>query len=151
MKKYIVYVSIFVCIMGCEDVPVPDKVGEVLRGEHRLRKLTESRDSQSKVSASFFLFFGNFNRNNSSDASIKFAIQLKDSSYAICSLPLEKIRIKFNELDTLPVMKFRWIPSPGGTREFQIDEIMSNYVRYAVISVRQSDWPIQVSLPLNKE
>ena len=120
---------------------------QILKGEHKLRKIAERTDVNSKISGSFFLFVGGLNGKAETTVSVKFAWEMNDGTYALSSLPLEKIRVKLDENATTPTIKFRWTrsyPNP------EVQELMDNYVIYAVISVRESDWPVQVNLPLNQ-
>jgi prepilin-type N-terminal cleavage/methylation domain-containing protein len=114
---------------GQNQMPVePDSAGaQVLQGEHKLRKMFPQN---------YFL---------NSGTQITFAWPLKDGTYAISTLPIEKIRVKFDQTVDAPTIKFCWTPANYA----QPDYLMSHHVIYALITVRESDWPAQIQLPLN--
>src|SRR3989344_5059662 len=70
--------------------PATDIVGNVLQGEHQLRKMGQVRESSSSLSGGFFLFVGGVSGSSSNRVNVKFAWQLNDGTYAVSSLPLEK-------------------------------------------------------------
>lgn len=137
-------------MVGCEQPPQPPSQAEqILNGEHMLRKMAERMDVSSRISGSFFLFVGDLSGTTKTTISVKFAWEMNDGTYALSSLPLEKIRVKLDKKATTPTIKFRWRPYICcGTA--QIQTLMDDYVSYAVVTVRESDWPVQVNLPLNQ-
>lgn len=140
-------------ITGCNyerPAPRPSPVEDILKGEHKLRKMTERAEVNSKISGSFFLFVGSLNGTSKTDVSVKFAWQMNDGIYAISSIPLEKIRINPDEKATIPTIKFCWRPNQVA-RASDIQKIIDNDVYYVVITAKESDWPMQVNLPLNNQ
>lgn len=122
---------------------------QILGGEHKLRKMTAGQTvTNSKASGGFFLVVGGFKSETKTTALVKFAWEMNDGAYAISSLPLEKIRVKIDEKATTPTIKFRW------TRNYNVHDLQTlidESVCYAVITVKESDWPVQVSLPLSQK
>ncbi len=114
-----------------------------------LRKMAERTDASSRVYGSFFLFMGDLSATTKTTVSVKFAWEMNDGTYALSSLPLEKIRVKLDEKAAAPTIKFRWRPYPL-RRTVEVQELMDEYVIYAVVTVKESDWPVRVSLPLNQ-
>ncbi len=146
MKGRIVFLSILLVgfsLMGCAESP--SKVEQILKGEHQLRKMAERTDVNQRVSASFFLFVGDLNAATETTVFVKFAWKMNDGVYAISSLPLEKIRVKIDESALVPTIKFCWRQS----NYLNLQWLMDNRVDYAVVTVKESDWPVQVNLPLN--
>lgn len=137
-----------VFVTGCakNPQPLPSPAEEILKGEHKLRKMTERIESDSRVTASFFLIVGDLSATSTSRVLVKFAWQMNDGIYAISSLPLEKFRVKIDEKAETPTIKFRW--GPGYEKEIQ--KLMDNHVIYALLTVRERDWPVSIQLPLNK-
>ncbi len=139
-------------VVGCANRPeLPSQAELILKGEHKLRKMVERSETDSRVSGGFFLIVGELSVSTTTKVLMKFAWEMNDGTYALSSLPLEKIRVKFDEKATNPTIKFRWrrwrnmsIGTP------QIQELMDGYVLYALLTVRENDWPAQVSLPLNR-
>ena len=138
--------------MGCErEQKQPSQAEQVLKGEHKLRKMVERTEVNSNISAGFFLFVGAFNAKTKTIISVKFAWEMNDGIYAVSSLPLEKIRIKIDERVAGPTIKFCWKRWNGSnSAKSNISKLMNDYVYYAVVTVRESNWPIQVHLPLNQ-
>ena len=133
-----------------EAQPMPSPAESILKGEHELRKMAERVETASRVSGSFFLVVGDFTATTKTKVLIKFAWKMNDGrTYAISSLPLEKIRVEPDEKVMTPTIKFRWRPYPILNNTPQPQELMDDYVVYAVITAREEDWPIQINLPLN--
>ncbi len=156
MKKIavvlVLLVGLFVMVfmVGCEKkTEQPSQAEQILKDEHILRKMAERTDVNSNISASFFLFVGGFSETTKTTVSVKFAWKMNDGTYALSSLPLEKIRVKLDESTTTPTIKFRWRPWKL-CRTPQVQDLMDDYVLYAVVTVKENDWPVQVSLPLNQ-
>lgn len=153
MRTMLVVLTLFLgsvfCFTGCQKKPgrdVPSYAQRVLGGEHQLRRMTEITEVNGQVSGGFFLFVGGISGSISTDVSVKFAWQMNDSTYAISSLPLEKIRVKLDESTLTPTIRFRWVPRCEG----ETQELMATCVRYALITAKPSDWPVQVQLPLTQ-
>jgi len=124
----------------------PSPAEQILKGEHKLQKMAEQTEVNSKTSASFFLIMGDINTATKTTLSTKFAWEMNDGTYAVSSLPLEKIRVKIDEKVTMPTIKFRWARS---FHKGDLQQLMDNSVSYAVVTVKESDWPVQVNPPLN--
>lgn len=136
--------------ISCAEKPeLPSQAEQILKGEHKLRKMVERSENNSKISGNFFLIFGGLDGSTTTKVLIKFAWEMNDGTYALSSLPLEKIRVKLDEKATEPTIKFRW-QRWNEYRTAQIQELMDYYVLYAVLTVREGDWPIKVGLPLNQ-
>ena len=131
-------------LIGCEQHP--SYAEQILGGEHRLRKMIGQTEANVSLSGGFFLFVGDISGRVTTGVSVKFAWEMNDGTYAISSLPLEKIRIKLDEKATTPTIKFRWSPSSSK----QVQDLMDWNVLYAIITAREADWPVQVNLPLNQ-
>src|SRR3989344_9691087 len=82
---------------GSEVPPPPSKAEQVLGGEHVLRKMVEMTELKHSAHGSFFLVVGEFSAETTSKLAVKFAWRMNDGTYAISSLPIEKIRVKFDE------------------------------------------------------
>ncbi len=133
--------------VGCAKKSQESFAGKILKGEHCLRKMMEKTEVNSKISGSFFLLGGSFSGETEEITSVKFAWKMNDGTYAISSLPLEKIRVKFDETATTPTIKFRWLHYD--LSECPTQYLMNNQIFYAVITVKEKDWPTQINLPLN--
>jgi len=65
---------------------------------------------------------------------------------AISSLPLEKIRVKINNSQETPTISFNYAPSRA---EWELQDMMRYLVKYAIVTVKESDWPVKIQMPLN--
>jgi len=144
----LVFLSVLFMV-GCDE-QLPSRAEPILKGEHKLRKMAERTDVNSRISGSFFLLVGDLSGTMKTTVSVKFAWEMNDGVYALSSLPLEKIRVKLDEKATTPTIKFRWRPYTYHHAPVEIQDLMNNYVFYAVVTVKESDWPVHVNLPLNQ-
>lgn len=133
--------------VGCSEQHQETKAGQLLQGEHKLRKMFQNTEIKNTTSTSFFLFMGDYHSQTQQNLLVKFAWQLSDGTFAISSLPLEKIRVSLDKDVETPTIKFRWGPSDSP----DLNYIMNERILYAVIKVKESDWPIDINLPLNKQ
>ena len=129
---------------GCEDKKM---LGEILDGEHKLHKMVESVKINSNLSGGFFLVAGGIDQSTTEEIIIRFSWQMNDDTYAISSLPIEKIRINLDNEVTIPTIKFNWSYKIVDFTDTQ--EIIDYCVDSAVVTVKPDDWPIQINLPLN--
>ena len=142
-----------IVLVGCESSPPAkkapqDTAGDVLRGEHQLRKMFTAQGKEESVSGGFFLIFGGISSESRETANVKFAWQMRDGAYALSSLPLEKFRVKFDNSKETPTIKFRWRPSSNFSAS-DVQKIIENNVIYALITCKESDWPPKIQLPMN--
>lgn len=151
-KKMILFIVIIISLLGFNACgPQPKKIGidDILSGEHQLRKMGQLVGSESKTKQSFFLISYNQKETKTTVVSIKFAWKMNDGTYALSSLPLEKIRIKLEKNISAPTIKFRWNSCDCANINIT-QEIMDMNVLYAVITVSETDWPTDISLPMNR-
>ena len=124
-------------------------VGVVLKGEHQLRKMTSTVTDESKIDGGFFLFVGGISGSKKQEIRVYFSWKMNDGTYAISSLPIEKFRVKFDENKDKPSIKFRW--KAAYTNPDSVQTIMDYFVLYALITCKESDWPYDVTLPLENK
>lgn len=138
--------------LGCAEPPNKgDTLTSILGGEHNLRRMAEKTEKNFEAHGSFFLLMGDIHAKSEEKIVVKFAWQMNDGIYAIGSLPLEKIRVRLSEKAASPTISFGF--EPGYYPCFgnhNIEMIFQELVHYAVITCKESDWPINVQLPLNK-
>lgn len=156
MKKQLfllAFAAFICCLSSCsskkkEEAPM-SKIGVMLKGEHKLRKLTESTGSNTNVHGTFFIF-GSVSAEVTSGPIVSFAWEKDSNTYILSTLPFNKIRIKFVDKIETPTIKFRWSTDCGCAVADDIDKIMRESVIYAVISIQKEDWPQEIHLPMNK-
>jgi hypothetical protein len=143
--------SVFL-VSGCGKEPQEPRelsaAEKVLQGEHQLRKMAERTEVNSRISGGFFLFVGGMSGKTSTDVSVKFSWKMNDGTYAISSLPIEKIRVKLDEKAIAPTVTFHYSGFLGDANDLQ--SLMMRRVDYAVVTTTEANWPIQVDLPLNQ-
>lgn len=110
--------------------------------------MTERNERHSEISGGYFLIAGSLSGRSETITNVKFAWEMNDGTYAISSLPLEKIRVKFNNDVEIPTIYFQVKNKPDYYDELQ--RMLDVSITYAVITCKESDWPVQVQLPLNK-
>jgi hypothetical protein len=152
MRRALIGLSILllcsVAFLSCNNEGKESPAGIMLGGEHQLRRMVESSKEESHFSGAFFLIAGGVSGGTKRMTTVTFAWQMNDGTYAISSLPIEKIRVQFDETKKVPTIKFRWRPWEE-RRSPQPQELMNRYVIYAVILCEESDWPIKIQLPLD--
>jgi hypothetical protein len=146
-----------ILLSGCTNETDP-KIVEFLGGDRVLRKMTSYTGEKIEGSGSFFLFSGSANITGESQISVMFAWRMNDGSYQISSLPLTKIRVKFNDQAESPTIKFV-LQKPGPlpdnidmpkNMETNVQDYLDKRVDYAILTVKESDWKPDVQLPFNQ-
>jgi hypothetical protein len=154
-----------VIFSGCHDDFRGDKVSyvreksdnEIIRdffaGERSLRKMKSSDGIKSKTSTSFFLFCGSTTSSNESQSMVYFSWKVNDSIYQISSIPMTKVRMNFNEKATEPTVRFLCNDfEPFGSSVNDLPNKVQWYIDHCVdgleIKVRESDWAMDVQLPM---
>jgi hypothetical protein len=106
---------------------------------------------------------------------VRFAWEIKDNTYIITTLPLEQIRIKVVDQIEVPTVSFflsrYWeymLIKEYESRWYSIEEFeerfggylenyhnphptFSKYLVYAIITVKNEDWPKNINLPVNRD
>lgn len=142
-------IVIICCLSSCKNESSREsKIGLILKGNHSIRKMNETNESNKSTNSSFFIF-GSIKEKSFSGPVVSFAWELNDSTYILSTLSLNKIRIVFNEKNIVPSIKFRWNTSRSGYSCDNMEKIMSENIIYAVISIRKEDWPQEIHLPMN--
>lgn len=154
MKNVILFFTfiLMLCFSSCaEEKAKPetqDGVDLLLQGEHQLRKMGTLIGTNSKESRDFFLVSYSERKETNTVTQIKFAWRMNDGQYAISSLPVEKFRVKLDGKATTPTIKFCWCPN-SGINSSLIQRIMDEKIVYALITIREEDWPVDINLPMN--
>jgi len=158
MKNWIVsLISCVVIVSGCDLEPqTKTELGQdtilnkMLEGEHQLIKMINHNGSHSRAAGAFFLIAGGFISKGKSGIKVTFSWRMDDGTYAISSLPIEKIRMQLVESISTPTIRFHWKnPFIHYAEEPEPQEVMDSYVKRAVITCKPEDWPTNVQLPLN--
>ena len=156
--------SVFMAIasIGCGPRPTrPFLAEQFFGGEHQLQKLMPFVSQESHISGggAFFLFVGVGSVSGSSNTryEVKFAWKSNlDDTYIISSFPLEKVRVRFDDKNESPTVRFKlncdnqgcggdWALRNGWGQQYTIDH---GDIEYAVITVKQKDWPVKIQMPM---
>jgi hypothetical protein len=122
-------------------------VSEVLKGEHKLRRLSSLALNESESSGGLFLFFGSSSFESNQKVFAYFSWEMNDGSYAISFLPIEKIRINLVEDQDCPTIKFRWrVYVNNYEKAPDLEKMMEMNIVYAVITLQGEDWPKEIDL-----
>lgn len=137
------------CTIEHKEKPISD-AGKLLSGTHPLRRMVSASETNSNLSGGYFLFFGGMSGETQTSQLVKFAWLMNDGvSYSISSLPLEKIRVQFNDTISIPTIKYNYARKNLGLEDVQY--YMDHFVHYAVVTVREQDWQVQINLPLSND
>jgi hypothetical protein len=188
-----VLVVVGLVMVGCNryDQNPLDEVKGFYEGSHQLRKMfvkdekvTVKEPGRGHLSGSFFLFIGGISGDYKEGTEVKymvthvrFAWEIKDNTYVITTLPLEKVRIKLAEKVEAPTVSFflnafdvnkRFEDLRYGNSDelvkksvenglgrilrnyYNPHEALAQYLEYAVFTVRSEDWPASINLPVNQ-
>ena len=147
MKKTIIFfLLIGLLLASCGEQPMSYS-GKILQGEHSLRRMSEFTQTNSGFSGFFIICYGGVEGSTENIESVRFAWKMNDGNYAISTLPIEKIRLRIDNKIETPTIKFRWTRTNNLDPDLQA--MIDLQVIYAVVTVKGSDWPIQVNLPLD--
>lgn len=128
MKK--IYLLILIVIGSCTIKTTDSELGKTLAGEHLLRKLPTT----SSETSSYFIL-------TEKNTMVIFQWTLPDSSTIISSIPIQKVRYKFDSSIEKPFIKFRW-NSRTNTRDW--GAIFTKNITYIVINCKESDFPFNL-------
>jgi hypothetical protein len=136
MKLYriIALLGASLSIYGCANPPQHDSpYAQVYQGSHVLHQIGSFTSQETHSSAGFFLIAGNSHSDSSTDTKVTFSWLGNDGVYRFTSVSLSDIQVRIDDSIGLPYVRFRW----------------SNHgdIRYAVITVRSSDWPTSIHVP----
>ncbi len=201
MKKtsiVLVWAVLGFAMVGCSSEkdydknPFNEEVKRFYEAPHQLRKMfvkevetTVKEPGRGHISGGFFLFMGGISgdykegtETKSITTHVRFAWEIKDNTYIITTLPLERVRIKIVKNIEAPTISFfldkfavdeafhsvvnRWAAAERQKIEverglgrifenyFNPNGALSNYLVYATITVKSENWPANINLPVNQ-
>lgn len=183
-------------VCGCDrsmydDKNPLDEVRGFYESPHKLRKMfsqgeeiTVKKPGEGHISGGFFFFMGGMSGEYKDGTEVKhiadcvrFAWEIKDNTYLITTLPLEKIRIRVVENLESPSVSFfldkskvtevfyqeNWRYSTYELNQKNVEkelgailknyynpeEAISTYLEYVVFTVQSENWPANINLPVN--
>lgn len=79
-------------------------------------------------------------------ASVTFMWRLNDGSYSVNSVPLEKVRVRYEAGAVNPSIRFRWGASNGMGEGLQ--KKIEQHVIYVLLTCREEQWPPDAIVPV---
>lgn len=147
--KSIIVSLIVLATSSCDEHDSWHEFYKELSSDHPVRKMMSTTEGSGKVSGSYFLFAGGFSGSYSENQYIVFAWKHSDT-YVISKVKLTKCRVKIVPDAEVPTVSFevdRW----GNPIKYFKDDaqlFFDEHLKYMTITVKESDWPASVELPL---
>lgn len=130
-------------VVSCGRGNQESSVGEMLKGEHSLRKFNVVDEKGYRTRTSYFLLSGSSYGETYNDTKVSFSFQLPDSSYALAELYYSDIRVKIDSTITEPYVTFNWSASGA---DYDMDFVMRHCVNYMVVHCKEEDFPYDVNI-----
>lgn len=149
IKKMMIFILLVGCLVGCVDQGLVPP--HPLYGNHELRKMFQHTNLEHKggsFSGFFLLGIGlasGSGEQTTKETVVTFAWKNRSEEYVVSTLPIRKIRVKFDESVTIPYVKFRWRGAPYHYN----DGNPMQHVIYSVIVCNEKQWPSDINMPLN--
>ena len=151
LLKRALLVGVTLLLCACDSKPVPDTpendsaAGKLLRGDHQLLPITKYTEIASGYSGKYFLIQSH--PSTPSVFHVSFAWRTKSDNITFTELPLSIVSVDYDDTVKVPSIRFRWRRSTGTTRPSDINWMVEQFVRYAVITCTQDDWPTTLNYP----
>jgi len=140
--KQLLFLLMGLMFFSCGTPSDESNTGKLLQGEHLLRRFKVKTTTESRWSGSYFLIGGSSSGGSFTKTNVSFSFQLPDTTYAMATLPYEKIRVKLDSTITEPYVTFRW--NRDGSED--IAYIMEREVVYMVVHCKDGDFPMDVQI-----
>ncbi len=155
--KLCIPVIVLIAIGSCQEQdPLRDRAVRTFGDGHPhvLRKIVETRQDGWRASGGYFLIAGSMTAESVSKTEVRFAWQMNDGTYVVSALPLEQVRIRIDDSVKAPTVEFHISERSRGGCESNVpngtlDGLIKNTVDYIVVTCQESDWPVNIQLPLN--
>lgn len=143
--------SVYGCQRGMDRDAAAEnqRVVSFLQGQHPLRKIVEWTDRSAHVNGGFFLFLGSISADSKETGKIRFAWRMSDSIYAMSTMPIDRIRVRIDDRAVVPTIAFTWADYRP-YRYYEPQDMIDNYVVHATVTVRDTDWPVRIKMPMNE-
>lgn len=129
-------------IISCKRTEKESATGEILKGDHELRRFKTTTKDESSFSGSYFLIAASTSGKTTKNTKATFTWLMNNGEYAISEIELQKIRIRIDSTADIPYVKFHWI----GSNSKNLKHIFSYYVNYMVIVCKEEDYPMEIDL-----
>lgn len=143
MTCLLIYVMFSCTMPDPKDLQVESPAGEMLNGEHVLRRFNVSSKTEQNIKGSYFLIAGQVESNTISKYTATFAWKTHDDTYITTELPLSKIRVKIDSTANQPYVKFRWRPCNCTLNDINNS---NSIILYMVVHCKEEDYPLEINL-----
>ena len=134
MKKLLFLLAIPLILTSCVESS-SSELGKVLQGDHVANTLRLTIDSTKGQQSNYFIV-------KDKGSVLMFSWTLPDETTVTSSIPMSKVRLKFDPTVEKPIIKFRW--RQGGYAGQNWDTIFNDYVTYIVVICKEEDFPFNI-------
>jgi hypothetical protein len=164
MKKIIIMIGLFLLMSSCgKEIPFESlSIFSFFKGEHPVRKMMNTSKSTSSMGGFFIFGIGGFSSSSETKNTVTFAWKLTNGNYAISTIDLTKVQVEINNYVPYPFIKFNinkdkvrssaWVDGSGYWESLiengHIQDLIDIYCSYVTIICKESDWKIDINMPL---
>lgn len=140
--KSIIYKILLLLILLASCKEQPNKVDEILKGNHELRKFKTITQEGYSWNAGYFLIAGKGSGSSYKDIKASFSWKMNTGEYEISEIELSKIRVRIDNTVTTPYITFNW----DYGRITNLEHILLSYVNYITITCKEEDYPVNIKI-----
>lgn len=154
MKKLFILILV-PFIMSCTDTSLKGELAKSFNsfyeGNHTLRKFSsQEMKTASSASASYFLFWGSADyKGEGKTTVIAFSWQSKNGEYILSKIPMNKVRVKFDNQNKPPYVTFsidKYAYMSYDLADESVDYTLQYKLNYVIIHCKESDYPTDVNI-----
>ena len=153
--RYFLGIVCIICLLVCcvkkEDRLEPEQfhqnqIDAYFEGNHDLKTMKTTTTESASYSASYFLIAGSARASAEEERKITFMWDTGGNNYAICSAPLTKFHVKFDETVEHPYIRFKYYY--GSFRPSDAQRNIERCVIYILVVCKESDWSFEEKFTL---
>lgn len=147
MKK-LIWIPLL-CLFGCEAIDKQIKeCNDFYGGRHLLRKFSsQEKVTPSSASASYFLVWGSASyKGEEKESYIAFSWKSKTGEYILSKVPMEKVRVKFDNSAKVPYVTISISGCEGNNPNNDLLYIMEYRLNYVVVHCKETDYPTDINV-----
>ena len=153
-RAVILVAFVIVGLTGCQDPKPPaadpwDANRILGGGPYALRRLQDKDEIHGSISGSMFLLIGSLSGELSTEWVARFSFQGNDGNFWFATISVRKLRVKFADIPQ-PTITFHLRQQPYRCMDSSLLSLdcMDSTVEYAVLAIREQDYPRNVNMPL---
>lgn len=116
-----------------------DLIDKYFEGNHDLKTMKTTTIESASYSASYFLIAANAKATAQEEREVTFMWDTGGNNYAICTAPLTKFHVKFDETVEHPYIRFKYYHG-SGFRASDAQRNIEECVIYILVVCKESDW-----------